>query len=192
MCENQCSGHGTCEKNANCRCHAGLDGEAEWTGPDCSLRTCPRDFAWVGEVVGANDLHPWTECAGKGLCNRKTGECECFAGYDGIACQRSICPDDCNGRGVCWPQRLLASKADRVYETPWDSTKEVGCVCDPGYRGPSCLEQECPSGADPLSGYGNEAGRDCSGRGVCDYTRGTCNCFISFFGTRCQHQTMVL
>jgi len=26
------------------------------------------------------------ECAGRGTCNRKTGECKCFDGYEGIAC----------------------------------------------------------------------------------------------------------
>ena len=54
LCENHCSHHGTCEMNNNCKCFVGLDGEDEWTGPDCSLRTCPKDFAWVGDVVNAN------------------------------------------------------------------------------------------------------------------------------------------
>lgn len=66
LCENRCSGHGTCELNQNCVCYKGLDGEPEWTGPDCSLRTCPHDYAWVGAVVNANDLHPWAECSNKG------------------------------------------------------------------------------------------------------------------------------
>jgi hypothetical protein len=44
-----------------------------------------------------------------------------------------------------------------------------------GYRGPACELQECPSGADPLDGYGNESGRDCSGRGLCDYNLGLDN-----------------
>merc|ERR1712078_853965 len=70
--------------------------------------------------------------------------------------------------------------------------KHVGCVCDAGYRGPSCALQECPSGADPMDGYGNEAGRDCSGRGICDCTTGTCSCFSGFFGTRCQEQTTLM
>jgi len=192
MCENQCSGHGTCEFNDNCRCYTGIDGEPEWIGPDCSLRTCPKDFAWVGSVVNANDLHPWVECANKGICDRVSGECQCFTGYEGVACQRTICPDNCNDRGTCWPEKHLASKASRVYQTPWDSMKHVGCLCDAGYRGPSCELRECPSGTDPLDGYGNEAGRDCSGRGVCDYNRGTCSCFTGFFGTRCQHQTTVM
>merc|ERR1711988_1200028 len=48
LCENGCSGHGSCVVNQNCLCYTGMDGEPEWTGPDCSLRTCPRDYAWVG------------------------------------------------------------------------------------------------------------------------------------------------
>ena len=27
-----------------------------------------------------------------------TSLCECFAGYEGMACQRQECPNDCNGR----------------------------------------------------------------------------------------------
>jgi len=192
MCDNRCSGHGTCEVNQNCVCYKGLDGEPEWTGPDCSLRSCPHDYAWVGSVVNANDLHPWAECANKGICDRKTGICACFAGYDGIACQRSVCPGNCNNRGTCWPEKYLAENAGKTYSEPWDSLKAVGCVCDAGYRGTECELIECPSGPDPLDGYGNEAGRDCSGRGMCDFTTGLCACFSGFFGTRCQHQTTLL
>lgn len=192
MCENQCSGHGTCEVNGNCKCFKGLDGEDEWTGPDCSLRTCPFDFAWAGSVINSNNLHPWAECSNKGICDRSTGECNCFTGYEGAACQRTVCPDNCNDQGTCWPEKHLASKAGRIYDEPWDAMKHVGCLCDAGYRGPACDQQECPSGADPLSGYGNEAGRDCSGRGICDYSSGICSCFTGFFGTRCQHQTTVM
>ena len=192
LCENRCSGHGTCEVNQNCVCYKGLDGEAEWTSPDCSERTCPHDYAWVGSVVNANDLHPWAECSNKGICDRKSGLCACFSGYDGIACQRSLCPGNCNNRGTCWPEKYLAEKAGRSYNQPWDSLKAVGCVCDAGFRGTECELQECPSGTDPLDGYGSEAGRDCSGRGLCDFSVGICNCFSGFFGTRCQHQTTLI
>lgn len=196
LCENHCSNHGTCEKNNNCKCFTGLDGEAEWTGPDCSQRTCPRDFAWVGDVMNSNNLHPWVECSNKGSCDRKSGTCTCFPGYDGVACQRSTCPNNCNDRGTCWPEKHLAAKAGRTYEDyksggPWDAMKHVGCFCDAGYRGPACELQECPSGTDPLDGYGNEAGRDCSGRGICDYGDGTCSCFSGFYGTKCQYQTTI-
>ncbi len=66
--------------------------------------------------------------------------------------------------------------------------KSVGCLCDVGYRGAACDLQECPSGPDPLNGFGNEAGRDCSGRGLCNYDEGICVCFSGFFGNACQHQ----
>mmetsp|Transcript_1538 Transcript_1538/g.4366 ORF Transcript_1538/g.4366 Transcript_1538/m.4366 type:complete len:304 (+) Transcript_1538:14-925(+) len=191
LCENHCSNHGTCETNNNCKCFTGLDGEAEWTGPDCSQRTCPKDFAWVGDVVNANDLHPWVECSNKGTCDRTTGTCNCFPGYDGVACQRTLCPNNCNDRGTCWPEKHLASKAGRTYTQPWDAMKHVGCFCDAGYRGPACDLQECPSGTDPLDGYGNEAGRDCSGRGLCNYGTGICSCFSGFYGTKCQYQTTI-
>jgi hypothetical protein len=191
LCENHCSNHGTCEYNNNCKCFTGLDGEPEWTGPDCSLRMCPRDFAWVGDVINANDLSPWAECSNKGACDRTTGACACFPGYEGVACQRTVCPSNCNDRGTCWPEKHLAAKVGRVYTAPWDAMKHVGCLCDSGYRGPDCSQQECPSGTDVLDGYGNEAGRDCSGRGLCNYNDGTCSCFSGFFGTRCQYQTTV-
>jgi hypothetical protein len=190
-CENTCSGHGVCQMNRNCVCYKGIDGEDEWTGPDCSLRTCPKDKAWVGDVFGANDLHPVVECSNKGSCDRKSGTCKCFTGYSGVACQRTICPNNCNGRGKCWPEKHLASANSRTYTSPWDAMKHVGCVCDKGYRGPACNLVECPSGPDPMDGYGNEAGRDCSGRGKCDYATGVCTCHVGFYGTRCQEQTTV-
>lgn len=77
-----------------------------------------------------------------------------------------------------------------MYNSPWDSLKSTGCLCDMGWRGPDCSLQECPSAADPLGGYGNEAGRDCSGRGICDYENGLCKCFPGFYGDACEEQTI--
>ena len=57
------SAHGYCLLNINCQCFTSLRGDPEWIGPDCSLRACPHDIAWVGYVVGANDLHPRMECS---------------------------------------------------------------------------------------------------------------------------------
>lgn len=54
ICDNACSGHGQCTPNNNCKCFADIGHEEAYTGPDCSLRTCPKDIAWVGEVVMAN------------------------------------------------------------------------------------------------------------------------------------------
>ncbi len=78
------------------------------------------------------------ECSNKGICDRKSGECQCFPNYEGIACERTVCPNRCSDAGVCFTQKQLATEADRVYSTPWDAEKQVGCVCDLGRRGPDC------------------------------------------------------
>ncbi|KAJ1425460.1 hypothetical protein B484DRAFT_464492, partial [Ochromonadaceae sp. CCMP2298] len=167
-CENGCSGHGTCTRNSErCDCFKDQNGEDVWTGVDCSLHACPKGNAWAGELLVRNNVaHPWAECSNRGECDRDTGECLCWGIFEGMACQRNRCFNDCNGRGQCLPQRLLAERAGRNYTIPWDSMKIWGCLCDKGYRGPDCSLQECVSRADPLGGYGNEAGRDCSGRGL--------------------------
>ena len=136
-------------------------------------------------------VHPAHDSVTQGSCNRKTGECDCFDNYDGIACERTVCPGDCSNHGFCYTEKQLAADASKTYSTPWDAMKHVGCVCDLGYRGPDCSLQECPSGVDVLKGDGNEQGRDCSGRGICDYSAGLCKCFTGYFGTKCQHQTIL-
>lgn len=191
-CPNACSGHGSCGINDKCACYTRPNGDPAWTGHDCSARTCPKGSAWVSELVdGANAAHPEVECSNKGSCDRKTGECQCFPNYDGISCERTVCPNDCNGRGVCYTLKQIADEASATYSAPWDALKHVGCICDKGYRGPDCSLQECPSGADVLNGYGNVQGRDCSGRGLCDYSTGICSCFAGYYGTRCQSQTIL-
>lgn len=174
-----------------CTCHKGSDGLPKWTGHDCSQRTCPYGKAWAAFPVAKNNAHPMVECSGKGKCDRNTGECECHANYDGMACERTVCPNDCSGRGVCLTQKALAAEAGTTYDTPWDAEKQVGCKCDIGYRGPDCSRKECPSGEDVMGGDGSDEGRDCSGRGLCNYSQGLCECFKGYFGNRCQFQTVL-
>jgi len=99
--------------------------------------------------------HVYMECSNKGLCDRTTGECQCFDGYEGSACQRTVCPNKCSGHGVCRTIRdmaaSLAGQANYTYNL-WDGDKIQGCVCDPGYQGYDCSERQCPRGDDPLEG----------------------------------------
>jgi len=193
-CPNGCSRHGVCRNFGKCTCYTRPGStDPAWTQHDCSVRTCPKHKAWVDVANGNSVAHSATktvECAGKGLCDRKSGQCACFDGYTGIACERQACPKNCNGRGRCVTQEILAYEASKTYQAPWDASMAQGCVCDIGARGPDCSLEECPTGADVLLGEGNNFGRDCSGRGMCDYSTGLCKCFMGYFGTRCQSQTV--
>jgi len=96
-----------------------------------------------------DEAHFYRECSNKGLCDRETGLCECFPGYEGAGCRRTACPQDCNGNGIC--RTILESdrKGAKDYSA-WDGEKTQLCVCDPGFTGPACSLRSCPKGADPV------------------------------------------
>jgi hypothetical protein len=100
-----------------------------------------------------NSAHYYMECSNKGTCNRATGECQCYDGYDGVSCQRASCPgypNSCSGHGVCKTiQQLATADHGNVYKL-WDKDMTMGCDCDNGYYGPDCSLRECKSGVDPL------------------------------------------
>jgi hypothetical protein len=118
----------------------------------------------------SGEAHWYTECSGKGACDRATGECQCFDGYTGAACQRTTCPNDCSGHGVCRQVKDIAAGAmnkkfvdsangvnsysgvSSAFEYRlWDADKNSACVCDLGYGGVDCSLRECPRGDDPLT-----------------------------------------
>jgi hypothetical protein len=106
----------------------------------------------VGDVE-TNTAHYYRECSNKGICDRSSGECECFDGYDGSACQRASCPSsgngECSGHGTCHTiQELAAYDNENVYRL-WDEDITMGCKCDAGYTGPDCSARTCKYGADP-------------------------------------------
>merc|ERR1711988_1289128 len=97
--------------------------------------------------------HYYMECSNKGVCDRSTGLCECFDGYDGVACQRASCPGypaSCSGHGVCKSAKQLAeADGGNVYKL-WNKDATMGCDCDPGYYGADCSQRKCKVGVDPL------------------------------------------
>jgi len=111
-CDNQCSGHGHCEIDDVCKCYDNWGVGLSLDSGDCSDRICPFELAWVETPVkinlvdsaAKNDVgyfHRYAECANRGICDRSTGNCECFDGYEGKGCQRTTCPNDCSGHGTC-------------------------------------------------------------------------------------------
>jgi len=96
-----------------------------------------------------DEAHFYRECSNKGLCDRETGICECFPGYEGAGCRRTSCPQNCNGNGIC--RTILESgHPDSKGYSAWDGEKTQLCVCDAGWTGPACSMRSCPKGADPV------------------------------------------
>jgi hypothetical protein len=102
-----------------------------------------------------NSAHAYMECSNKGICDRTTGMCECFVGYDGSACQRASCPNDCSGHGTCESISKLASNEFSNVYALWDKDATMGCNCDAGYGAADCSTRECKYGVDPL--YADDA-----------------------------------
>lgn len=169
-CDNHCSGHGTCTTDDVCVCYDNWGVGLSHDSADCSERVCPFELAWVDTPDKDGNFHKYMECAGRGICQRDTGECACFDGYEGKACQRSTCPNDCSGHGTCEYIEDLAYRATwndyqatGLYFEPktfayhnWDRKKERTCVCDPHYGDFDCSKRMCPYGNDILDARDNQ------------------------------------
>lgn len=108
----------------------------------------------MANEVTATRAHRYAECSNVGLCDRTSGDCKCFPGYEGSACQRHSCPTAvegtyCSGHGIC------ESTGDyykvKASETPnWEFDKFYKCKCDKGWDGIMCDSRICPTGIDPV------------------------------------------
>jgi hypothetical protein len=172
-CPSDCSGKGRCGADDLCTCYPG------YTGRDCSERTCQYGRSWAdtpyGRRFGADAqnsektgaAHQYAECSDAGICDRKTGECQCNDGFSGDGCRYSACPNDCSGHGTCEFSSELATEGqvfevssrtpthlrstnDRSYGV-WDQHSTRACVCDPYWHGNDCSLRMCPKGDDPLT-----------------------------------------
>ena len=142
-----------------------MNGQA---GGDCSDRFCPYELAWADKPTETGLTHQYAECAGKGLCDRVKGTCQCFPGYEGSACQRQSCPNECSGHGTCeylndltygvvYNEYFDGSSASltglgvggKEFDNyHWDADRARTCQCDGGYWGADCSMRMCPFGND--------------------------------------------
>jgi len=161
-CDNNCSGHGTCKTDDVCDCYDNWGSGLGHDSGDCSDRVCPYELAWVDTPDRMGRFHKYAECAGRGICNRESGECQCFDGYEGKGCQRTTCPNDCSGHGTCefiddfsiaenWKVYASTEASVKTFDyNYWDSNKVRGCVCDAHYGDIDCSKRMCPYATDIL------------------------------------------
>jgi len=159
-----------------CQCYDNFGAGLSHDSADCSDRICPFEIAWVDHPNVLGQFHKYVECAGKGICDRATGECACFEGFEGKGCARAACPNDCSGHGVCkyiedlpygatWNDYVdntsptstaigtvsLFSDNSKTFDYPyWDKSKSRKCVCDATYGDLDCSKRLCPYGTDVL------------------------------------------
>ena len=165
--------------NDVCNCYDNWGVGLSHHSGDCSERICPYELAWVDTPDKKGSFHKYAECSGRGICDRATGECACFDGYEGKACARTTCPTDCSGHGTCeyienmpWESANLVTtttaanlnsagfakgvKGTQISESrksnyyQWDAGKIRGCVCDARYGDVDCSKRICPYGTDVL------------------------------------------
>jgi len=169
-CPNHCSGHGICKTMLHygdaggfevCDCFKG------WIEADCSERTCPVEYAWTDAPDRLGNFHGYSECSNRGLCDRFTGECECFPGFTGHACQRINCPNECSGHGTCEfiedlhftlppadvrgisHKNRTVSFSDQLSRS-WEHHRFRGCKCDAGFTDADCSRRMCPRSNDAM------------------------------------------
>merc|ERR1711869_173167 len=99
--------------------------------------TCHRGTSWSRVAAGSDNLHMTEiECSDAGICDTSTGECTCFPGYEGSACQRTVCPNDCSGHGTCRSnQDFAVDFSEAVYAEQIDVDSTI---------------VECPTSYDPM------------------------------------------
>jgi len=140
-----------------CYCWPGKGGSDNYknTGSmDCTQFECPEGPRWGSMPLSETDgghVAQTMACSGAGLCIAESGECECFDGFTGDACQRRISTcgvgGKCSGHGQCLPMHHLARAKEalplsegmssygddhtvREHTGTWDWNTMMGCACD--------------------------------------------------------------
>lgn len=102
--------------------------------------------------------HRYAECSNAGICDRTTGVCQCFNGFEGSSCQRKTCPSNtngvCSGHGSCISSSIALQYISGGGTTlsGWEYDKFYTCMCDEGWKNMDCSARICPKGLNPSAG----------------------------------------
>jgi hypothetical protein len=114
-----CNLHGTCDYCYNtCTCDLGYGNpstevfEHGSVRIDCAERTCPSGSSIRDLPTTSTKAHAKAECSNNGICDRSVGFCTCYDGWEGLACDRMVCPNRCSGHGICASMKEQAGMAN--------------------------------------------------------------------------------
>jgi hypothetical protein len=114
-----------------------LNADGMVSGPLTTVITGSEVYLWGTTEqypnADTNEGHFYMECSNKGICDRKLRTCDCFDGYEGTACVRASCPNDCSGHGTCGSINCIKELAEmKGYNTNTDddATTPVGDLVD--------------------------------------------------------------
>ena len=175
----ECSGVGNCNRETGlCECFNGFTGKA-----------CIRD-----ERMCFYDEEKRHYCSGHG---------DCIDLFDHMVNIRRDPSSDLNDKMHDYNFRD-APNIGASFERSWDPKHIYVCNCYGIYFGAKCEKKACMSPGDDVDPLwrdswdrvvhspgevpeGHFQGRECSGRGECDYTEGECSCYKGFSGNKCQN-----
>ena len=178
---NVCSGHGSCNDNAECECDSEWYDTQDGRGKcarscgDCGHGTCQLvdgvlgcrcEAGWSGDgcdipCPGALDNNV---CGGHGSCVGTT--CDCTDNYYGLNCNLTCPEPNCNGNGDC------------IVEND-----QAVCNCRPAFKGPAC---NCTLTSCHYHGDCDDAGV-CQCRGNFDPSTNCETCLPNYWGESCSH-----
>jgi len=189
-CPDDCSGHGTCRSN--------------------------RDFAYDWAIAKTTQMHKkgatdhtelfkeiYFASYDEAWDSDKHWGCKCDAGYRGPSCALVECPsyadpldDKCD---MASEDKAVITNFQLQYDAPfgakgWEDAysletgpagdgDEQATLQNSDYNRHYIIDN---NGRKVYGCYGSMSGQDCSGRGICDYSTGTCKCFSGYAGTACE------
>ena len=181
-------GQGTCDDSTGvvrCTCAPGYQGA---TCDACYFGYHAED----GGTCALDGQCTTTTCSGGGTC-RVTGgvaSCTCDPGFEGSNCQTCSTGYHPSGTGQCVADQACAANSCPATATCVVTRGVVGCQCNPGYAGSTCLL--CAAGYHAV-GASCVLDRTCQptscGQGTCEDATGAVvcsNCPAGFSGTYCE------